>query len=51
MSKKQTYIIRFKYPNYPWVEYDRTQVSDWRDVQLARCIAEHPDAKVEVLRK
>lgn len=42
-------ILSYRYPYEAKVEYDRTQVPEWADVQDARMKREHPDAEYEYL--
>lgn len=42
---KKTIFIEFKYDGKPWIEYDRTQVDKWAEVQYNRMLIAHPDAQ------
>jgi hypothetical protein len=37
--------IQYKYPGYPWIEYDRTKVSNWAEAQFERMKQEYPGAE------
>ncbi len=45
MAKKPTYVLKYKYRDQPWKEYDRTQVVAWVDQQEERMRREHPNAE------
>ena len=51
MAKKKTFVIMYKYANYPWAEYDRTSVEAWKDIQMSRAQIEHEGAEFKVVEK
>lgn len=45
MPSKPFIFIEYKYPEKPWVEFDRTQVPNWANTQYERMVREHPAAE------
>lgn len=37
--------LSYKYPNQPWVEFDRTRDKNWAEVQFLRMKFEFPGAE------
>jgi hypothetical protein len=48
MAKAKTYVILYKYPNKPWVEYDRSKDKGWAEIQTHRMSVDHPGAEYKV---
>lgn len=51
MAKKPTFVIKYKYPEQPWVEWARTQVPALVSHYKAGAQADHPAAEVKVFEK
>lgn len=37
--------LQYKYPGSPWVDYDKTKVEYWANVQFQRMIVDYPGAE------
>jgi hypothetical protein len=48
MKSAKLFVLLYKYPNKPWVEYDRTKDAGWSTIQDERMRVDHPGAEYKV---
>jgi len=51
MKNSSEIRLQYRYPGYPWKEYDRTRVVSWENSQFKRMTEEYPGAEYRRITK